>query len=124
MPNARILLVDEHDMFLESLTAYLSVQGFTADVALDGATALLLAKQKSFDLLITDYDMPGIDLFLRLRQVQPDIAGILITAALTETRRLDTVSAGMLAILEKPNAPATLLPFVEGIFPHAAEDAA
>lgn len=124
MPNARILLVDDHDMCLKSLRAYLSVQGFAANVALNGATALSLAKGRSFDLLVTDFDMNGIELFLHIRQVQPDIAGILITGALTETRRLEVVSAGMLAVLEKPDPLATLLSHVEDMFPAAAEDAA
>ncbi len=43
-PNAYILLIGDDNAYLESLRAYLTVKGFAADVALDGETALSLAK--------------------------------------------------------------------------------
>ncbi len=68
--------------------------------------------------------MNGIDLFRRLKQVQPDVAGVLITGALIEARRLNAMSAGMHVVRENPNDPGTLLPLVDGPFPYGVEDAA
>lgn len=58
--------------------------------ATDGHSALSLAKLHSFDILITDFDMPdmnGVNLFRQVKEIQPAIEGILMTGDLTEMRR-------------------------------------
>jgi len=104
MPNARILLVDDDAACLDATTTVLSFWGYAADIAKDSATALSLENRQSYDFLITDFELPdmnGIELFLRIRQSQPDIKGILVTGALTEKRRFDATTAEMLADLQK-----------------------
>jgi len=58
---ARILVADDHDLVRETVAAYLQAEGF-ADVRLasdvDGALALVAATG-AFDLILVDYDMPG-----------------------------------------------------------------
>jgi len=55
-----ILIVDDEDTFAEALKELLSKQASVL-VAHDGAEAVDLADENSFDLIITDLNMPEID---------------------------------------------------------------
>ncbi len=68
----RLLIVDDHPECLDSLQLLLEVEGHHVAVASNAADALgELSNGRSFDLVITDYRMPGIcgdELFRRARQ--------------------------------------------------------
>ena len=123
MQRTLVLLVDDDEACLDSLKRLLDVHGYHVETANDGATALALAHRAIFHLIISDFEMPemdGIDLFLRIRHVQPDIEGILFTGALTDMLRTEATSVGMLAALNKTCDWTTLLQLVESISPRAA----
>lgn len=68
----------------------LVANGCYLEAADDGAIALVIANRTSFHLAITVFEMPkmnSIDLFLRIRQVQLDVAGLLSPRAMTEPGR-------------------------------------
>jgi two-component system, NarL family, nitrate/nitrite response regulator NarL len=57
---ARILVADDHDLVRETIAAYLEAEGFEeVQTASDVARALTLVAQAPFDLILVDYDMPG-----------------------------------------------------------------
>jgi len=59
----RILVADDHDLVRETIAAYLEAEGFETVVLashVDQALRILVAGGK-VDLLLADYDMPGID---------------------------------------------------------------
>jgi two-component system, NarL family, nitrate/nitrite response regulator NarL len=57
---ARILVADDHDLVRETIAAYLVAEGFDeVQTASDVAKALALVAQAPFDLILVDYDMPG-----------------------------------------------------------------
>jgi two-component system, NarL family, nitrate/nitrite response regulator NarL len=59
---ARILVADDHDLVRETIAAYLEAEGFAEVlVAADVQTALALVTEAPFDLILADYDMPGMD---------------------------------------------------------------
>ncbi len=67
----RILVAEDNRAFAKALRFNLEAAGFSTTIADDGSQALQLAQQDQFDLLIADYQMPGIlgiDLCRRLRQ--------------------------------------------------------
>lgn len=68
----RLLIVDDHPDCLDSLQLLLEVEGHHVATASNAADALgALSNGRSFDLVITDYRMPGIcgdELFKRARQ--------------------------------------------------------
>ncbi len=84
MSGRRILIVDDHKTFLLLLTHALKKLGVGCQVvsASDGFTALAQLKQQSFDLMVTDYNMPGmngLELAEAARQMVPNIQIILMS---------------------------------------------
>ena len=56
---ARVLVVDDEASIRNLLTAILSPQGFEVTVACDGDEAKLFLEQVTFEVVITDYLIPG-----------------------------------------------------------------
>jgi CheY-like chemotaxis protein len=80
----RILIVDDEEDCAALLRLHLAkLPNCQASVAASGEQALQLLEQQSFDLLITDYKMPGMDglvLAARVRQICPHMGIMMITA--------------------------------------------
>jgi DNA-binding NtrC family response regulator len=63
-----------------------------------------LSDRQAVGLLISDFDMPGtngVELFQQIRQVQPEIDGILVSGEKTASRRTAALDAGMLTAVHK-----------------------
>lgn len=68
-----ILVVDDEAVIRELLSRYFTTRGHAVVAAVDGTNALRLAEQGSFDVVISDLRMPGMDgheLIRRLRQLR------------------------------------------------------
>lgn len=80
----RVLVVDDEEIVALALREALEgIPGCEVSIASCGERALHLFVQQPFDLLITDYKMPGTDgltLAARVRQLYPQTAVIMITA--------------------------------------------
>ena len=78
----QVLIVDDDDSLLKVLADTVSAAGHKVRSSNDGAEAVELIRQQSFDLVITDLMMPGADGMevLRVaRQNQPEALVIIIT---------------------------------------------
>ncbi|MBI4831550.1 MAG: response regulator, partial [Candidatus Lindowbacteria bacterium] len=62
-PNYRLLIVDDETTVLDILTSKLKSEGYLCDTAPNAETALAMARDGNFDLVITDLMMPGLDGF-------------------------------------------------------------
>jgi CheY-like chemotaxis protein len=81
--KARILVVDD-DPVMRTLPCHvLKAAGYAVDVAPDGASALRLARERGYDLVVTDLDMPGLDGFglLSLIRSQTDTETVVMTGS-------------------------------------------
>lgn len=59
---ARILVADDHDLVRETIAAYLEAEGLgPVSLASDVVQALKQVQEGPFDLVLVDYDMPGMD---------------------------------------------------------------
>nr|WP_053683016.1 two-component system response regulator CseB [Streptomyces sp. WM4235] len=58
---ARVLLVEDDDLMRRSFTVALERYGYRMQAASDGLAALELLREESFDLLILDVMLPGLD---------------------------------------------------------------
>ena len=104
--TARVMLVDDDADTLDVLDEWLTMSGYEVMTASDGMKAIAMAKQTSFDLVVTDLNMPGLtglQLLAMLKALDPTIMVIFLTgqgtmqdaiAALREGRAFD--------FLEKP----------------------
>ncbi len=111
-----ILVVDDNPDACAGAAKLLWAWGYQADVAYDGPSALQLVDQRKYALAIIDYQLPGmngVELFRRLRQTQPDIAGIFLTGFTTIDVVYPAIEAGILRVLSKPVDFNELMPIVE-----------
>ena len=113
-----VLLVEDEEGLIITLTDRLRSEGFAVTSAKDGVTGLLFAKEKSFDLIILDVMLPkknGYDVCRDLRQ-QGNATPILMLTAKGET--IDKVlglKLGADDYLTKPFEMIELLARVEAL---------
>lgn len=112
-PNRRVLLVDDHVEFLESVRELLAAR-FEVHTARSGAEALALcARHGPFAAVVSDYGMPGmngIQLLAELRQLCPDTARILLTGCSDLALAVEALEEGaVFRFLTKPPRPERLV---------------
>ena len=79
----KILLVDDEEKFLDSLSERIRLKGHEPLTASSGEEAIAFVKSVHVDLAIVDYRMPemdGIVTITKLKELQPDLATVLLTA--------------------------------------------
>jgi DNA-binding NtrC family response regulator len=111
-----ILLVDDSRNSCDTMAKLLSAWGYQPDVAYDGPTALQLIEQKRYGVAIIDYLLPGmngVELFRRMRQLQPGIAGVFLTGFTTIDVVYPAIEAGILHVMSKPVDFKELIPIIE-----------
>ncbi|MBI5281258.1 MAG: response regulator [Candidatus Solibacter usitatus] len=82
IPTARILLVDDNRSGLMARRVVLEELGYLTDGASDARKALELFRAGQYDLVVTDFRMPGMDgveLIEKLREEKPGIPIVLIS---------------------------------------------
>lgn len=82
MPSARILLVDDNRSGLMARSAVLNELGFITEVVTDAQTALEKFGNEHYDLVVTDYRMPGtngVELIAQLHAAKPQTPVVLIS---------------------------------------------
>ncbi len=103
--DPRILIIDDEDAIRESLDTLLTLEGFSVNVAADGAAGMELLSRNEYDLLLLDLALPGqsgIDLLPRIVEMQPNLPVIMITAYGTVGNVVDAIRAGAENFVQKP----------------------
>ncbi len=102
----RILIIEDQPEILQNIADYLELKGYLVDCAYDGLGGLHLAVTQSFDLIILDLMLPGMDgitLCKRLRQdAQISTPIIMLTARDSVDDKLAGFQAGADDYLVKP----------------------
>ena len=85
MPDrkTKILVVEDDNLFLWTLNCFLQKEGYEVFTAANAESAIDVAQQQSFDIVISDFHLPGLngrDLIRKVRSVQPATKTILISA--------------------------------------------
>lgn len=78
-----ILLVDDEENILASLSRLLRRKGFSPITVNNARSAYELVREKDVDLVISDYSMPdmnGLELMIKIRETHPDVIRIMLTA--------------------------------------------
>jgi len=101
----RILVVDDEESIREFLEIMLKKEGYEVTCAEDGAKARDLLAKKSFDLVISDLQMPnmtGIELLKHVKESYPDLVFMMITAFGTTESAVEAMKMGAYDYLTKP----------------------
>jgi CheY-like chemotaxis protein len=99
------LLVDDNEAFAENLAEILRDRGDEVTIANSGAGAVELARGRAYDALLTDMRMPfmdGTQLVHAIRQVDPGLPALVVTAYIGDEALASARHEGLLAALPKP----------------------
>ncbi|MDO8540780.1 MAG: response regulator [Opitutaceae bacterium] len=126
--RAHILVVEDSSVFREMQSLLLGTAGFIVSAHESPQAALAVAAKQRFDLVVIDYELPemnGQQFMHALRAIQPEIAVVFVSGALTLDLAIQLSSQGVAGIFNKPANPKTLLEKInETLFRHAARDTA
>jgi DNA-binding NtrC family response regulator len=100
-----ILVVDDEEPFRRLLNKELSRKGYAVDVAHDGSEALRLLCDRSFDVILLDVVMPGVDGISLMKKLKEDSAApaiIVLTGKATVETAVEAMKNGAYDYLTKP----------------------
>ena len=113
---ADILVVDDEPAIRRVLNLFLTERGHQVSEAASGEGAVSAAAESSFDLVVLDYSLPGMDGLEALRLLRdrdPTLASVFMTAHGTIRRAVDAIRGGASDYLTKPFDNEQLLLSVE-----------
>ncbi len=108
MELIRILIVDDEKVIREGVSRALTGEGFEISKAEDGSQGIEMLKENSFNIVLTDLMMPGVDGFEVLgwvRENQPHVQVIVITGFATVTKAVTAMKQGAFDFVGKPFTP-------------------
>jgi DNA-binding NtrC family response regulator len=107
MEKKKILVVDDDEYIRESIRETLRRKDYDVEGAENGKKALEMFQHDSFDLVISDMKMPGItgiDLLERMKQHDPDVPFLMITAYGAIESAVEAIKKGAFDFIQKsPN---------------------
>jgi PAS domain S-box-containing protein len=101
----RILIVDDDEGTRKTLALILHKKGYETETAATGQEALEKARERNFNLALLDIrlpDMEGGDLIAPLREMQPDLAVIMVTGHASVGTAVQALNAGASGYVTKP----------------------
>jgi DNA-binding NtrC family response regulator len=117
----RILVVDDEEIIRESIAMILEKEGYKVEKAENGGIAFEKISSVSYDLVITDIEMPvmrGVELLERITQRSPQTFVIIITAYASVETAIGALRKGAYDYILKPIEFDDLLFRVKKLFEH------
>lgn len=118
--SALILIVDDDLATCETLTDILKEVGYSIAYAGSGEEAIKIVKENDFDIAFIDVKMPvmnGLETYLALRKIRPNIKVVMMTAYHQEVQNLveEAIRYNVYTCVYKPFDIKKLLKIIEGI---------
>jgi CheY-like chemotaxis protein len=101
----KILVVDDEPLVCEAIKMMLEFAGYEVVTAGDGKEAMVLFEQGGFDVVVTDYKMPGMkgdELALILKARRPGQPVVMLTAHAEMIKTTAVPLAGVDELVSKP----------------------
>jgi len=116
MEDFKILLVDDEEDFLDSLTERMGLRDLKADTARSGEEALQRVQTDEPTVIVLDLRMPGMDgleVLRRVKKAHPRVQVVILTGHGTDKDKEQAKKLGAFAYLQKPVDLDTLLETVK-----------
>ncbi|GHC04248.1 response regulator [Cerasicoccus arenae] len=101
----RILVLDDEENYADMLRALLEQHSFLVDSVTDPARALEKLHGTGYELVISDFKMPGMDgadFLSKSREMNPDLPVILVSGLMNTPDLVKVANMGVTLVLEKP----------------------
>ncbi|MCU0594483.1 MAG: sigma-54 dependent transcriptional regulator [Desulfobacterota bacterium] len=124
MSGAKILVVDDELIVRESLGGWLERDGHTVDKAASGEESLDKFEKTRYDIILLDIKMEGmsgLDVLKKVKEIDPDVSVVMITAYGSIPSAIEAMKNGAYEYLLKPFDPDELMVLIEKIRKHQAE---
>lgn len=115
-PAARILVIDDEESMRVGCVQALTSEGYKAQSAENGIVGLEMAHEESFDVVILDLRMPGMDgmeVLAKLKEYDPSVIVVVITGYASIESAVEAMKRGAYDFLPKPFSPEALLAIIE-----------
>lgn len=103
--GGRILVIDDEENIRETLSEFLSLTGYEVDTACNGAEGLDRLGRDSYDLVLSDLKMPGVDgiaVIEWVKETQPDLPVLVMSGHATVDSTIRALRLGAYDYLLKP----------------------
>ncbi len=103
--EAKVLLVDDEQDFLETLANRLEMRGLKVSAVTSGEQAISEARQQDYDAIVVDLAMPGIDGLETLKRIKadnPNAEIIMLTGHASVQSGVEAMKLGAGDFLQKP----------------------
>jgi len=103
--NIKVLLVDDEEEFVQTLSERLKMRDVGSDVAYNGEQALQFVHDEVPDVMVLDLRMPGIDgmeVLRRIKKAYPEVQVIILTGHGTKRDEEEARRLGAFDYLQKP----------------------
>nr|WP_321467394.1 response regulator [uncultured Desulfobulbus sp.] len=103
--EAKVLLVDDEQDFLETLSNRLEMRGLKVNSVTSGEQAVVIAQDEDYDAIVVDLSMPGIDgleTLKRLKADNPNAEIIMLTGQASIRSGVEAMKLGAGDFLQKP----------------------
>ena len=119
-----ILVVDDEKNLTLAMRRLLSAEGYSTQTAGSGGEALEVVKEKDYDLIFLDVNMPemnGLETFKKLKKVTPKSAVIMITGYGKTLKTLveEAMGLGVRKVIDKPFKINQITEAIREVIPHA-----
>ena len=112
MSMIKVLLVDDEQEFVTTLAERIEMRNIDSQTAFSGEAAMDLLAHSTYDVMVLDLNMPGMDGLETLEQVKvvrPEIRVIILTGHGSEKERVKSMELGAFSYLQKPVELDTLM---------------
>jgi DNA-binding NtrC family response regulator len=105
MEKIKIILVDDEEKFLKTLSERMELRGVKPNIARNGEQALKIIADDIPDVMVLDLKMPGIDgmeVLRRVKEAYPEVQVIILTGQGSESDKKEARMLGSFEYLQKP----------------------
>jgi DNA-binding NtrC family response regulator len=126
MKKFKVLLVDDEEEFVNTLSERLEMRDLNSETALNGEQALQIVTDEEPDVMVLDLKMPGIDgmeVLRRVRKAYPKVQVIILTGHGTDKDAEEAKKLGAYSYLQKPVDIDHLVKVMKDAFRKKVDDA-